>query len=387
MVVLLRVADLLLYPLRFMRIITLLALLSTGAALLVARQERLTPGAREPVGWPPAVVCGYPAVPTDHDPRLFDPKTGQCERLTLGDGERIAAASCSPWRDEQGRFHLVGRWTTSTGQGTERVLADVGVIRCAFPGGAVLDRVATDVIPVAPPCWYPGTSARILFGATDGQLYELDFERPSAAGSALHRPRPLKWSEDLRETPDVYVLDVTWPTDARFGNYVLAAFSRRIPGASALSPAQIWWLELDPTGTVIERASRLTQHEPGGSSDLAERRPVLATRADGSLQLAYLVNRAGHAGWRVRIATVTLNRQTGAPCAERGLEATGAPASLAMAPVFAVNGESLFALFPAGGDRLRIKAIPLPYPLRPSLSGDRSAAAMAPIWCADGPTD
>lgn len=359
MIFLLRLVNLMLSLANLLRLITLMALIATTAALVLGRTENPAPGARTPLTVAPAVVSGYPAVLADEAARWLDSRTGRWKRLSLPEGDRIAAASCAPWRDPQGRFHVVGRWTSSMGQGVNRALADVGLIRCAVPGGEVLDRIASEVFPIAPPCWYPGTSARVLFAAADGQLYEHDFDRAVAHSPREPRPKILRWSEGLPSPKDIYAVDVSRPADPRLANYVLVALSRRIPSASALSSAQIWWLELDPSGTTVERAARLTVPEDRGSVEPAERRPSLAAGPDGSLVLAYLVGSPGQPGWRLRVAAVSIDVRTGTPSAAGAEEPPALPASLTLAPVFTDEGRSILAFFSVQGEPLRLLRVPL----------------------------
>jgi len=333
------------------RLVTFAGLLTTVAAIALAWTVTPPPAGRVSCPAPPAVISGYPVFPRDCDPRFLDPETGSWTRMTLASGDRVAAASCSPWRDEKGRFQVIGRWTSwsKSGQGAE--MTDVGLIRFTYPDGEVLDRIPTEVVPITPPCWYPGTTARVVFAAGDGQLYEINFEERAPRGSGAEptqpRPRALKWRGNVPGDGKVFLTDVALPAEPLFGGRVLVSLSMVKPPAKLFTPMQIWWLQLDASGMVIEEAGRLTAPESDvwGARPASEHRPALASNREGALTLAYMISRPDLRGRRLRIAPIKIDSATGIPAARAAIDLTADKTCLALTPLFSRDATWLACLF------------------------------------------
>src|SRR5947209_8169861 len=111
----------------------------------------------------PSPVPGW----VDDRPAFLDLETGRTRRLALPEGDWLDLARCAPWADERGESQVVGRWGSRSGSGTDRLSNGIGLGRFSCPEGRALDRVPVAAVPTGPPCWFPGTSARVLFAAGD----------------------------------------------------------------------------------------------------------------------------------------------------------------------------------------------------------------------------
>ena len=57
------------------------------------------------------------------DPRFIDIRTGMVDRLVLPEGDRLDNVACSPWRDEEGNYQIVGRWSHCERAGASSILS------------------------------------------------------------------------------------------------------------------------------------------------------------------------------------------------------------------------------------------------------------------------
>ncbi len=254
-----------------------------------------------------------------------------------GDAELIEYASFSPWRDESGRWQVVGRWSWGLhGDSTE---SSYGLARVTFPGGEVLDHVETDVFPVSDPCWYPGTRARVLFAAGDGRLYQCAFEPAGGPGAPPDggevRPRVLTWNCPLPGEGGVYLTDPCWPSDPRMRNIIFVGLRRTPPiagGTRVSGPTQIWWLRLSDDGGSIEEAGQLLGKATDGP-DVVERCPMLGCSPAGVPVLAYLRLMPGQP-LALYVAEIDMDREHGCPRLVAGSGAKVAENCQASPPIF-----------------------------------------------------
>jgi len=306
----------------FSSMIRLLVLLALGTTMLAVGLSRLDPPAP---GWRTRRVIRdynineYFIEATDRTPRWLDSETGRVTGSPLVDGDVLEAASSSPWVDEQGRRHVIGRWSRRTKNGPLSVSEDFGLARYTLPGGEPLDQVSTEIVPVSPPCWFPGTRARVVFTAGDGMLYHYAFEaegRPKAGagpdGGRDARPIPMAWRCPVPGGGRFFIGDVTWPDDPRMGGCLLVALRHQGPeadGPRGFSPTELWWLKLNHAGTAIVEAGRLIHPDQSVSSGgpCEERSPVVSTLPDGIIILGYLSQRTGETGWQLRVGTIAID--------------------------------------------------------------------------------
>lgn len=204
-----------------------------------------------------------------------------------------------------------------TFKGPNTVSHDFGLVRVSFPDGRILNQVPTEIYPVGPPCWFPGTKARVLFTAGDGQLYRFSFESEAAATSSEGSAEPvdteptaLTWTCPKPGGGDVFIGDVSWPVDARMGGRLvvsLRVYERDELGTRRFSKTRLWWLKLNHLATRIIEAGPLIDHDVSGPSarNVDERSPTAAPLPDGSLGLAYTRQAHSGLGWMVCLARLS----------------------------------------------------------------------------------
>ncbi|MBX6316444.1 MAG: hypothetical protein IRY99_26565, partial [Isosphaeraceae bacterium] len=288
-------------------------------------------------------------VPRDaQKPRLLDLVTGRLELLPLPEGEYLAQASLSPWRDRRGERQLVGRWSCFDPKGS---VHGGGLARFRFPSGEAIDRVDMDLLPRSPVCWYPGTRARVLFAAADGQLYQFAFEAAGGLPGADARPQPLAWRSARPGTGQVALDEPTWPTALRLGGRLIVAL-RTIAlrhGDHRGEPARLWWLRLDQAGTAIIAAGPLTRCDPLDPVE-DEHFPAVGAGPEGRLLLAYLVRREDGPPTRyeLRVAPVHFDPASGAPYTLRSEARALAEDCIAVAPAFTPDDQSIICITLAG---------------------------------------
>jgi hypothetical protein len=208
----------------------------------------------------------------------------------------------------------------------------------------VIDRVESPVVPAGPPCWFPDTTARILFVGGDGQIYRFAFEPAGELGprSSLRHPEPpapLTWRVRPPGEGRVHVYDLCWPTDARFRGLLLATLSVHQKGRDKLRyrPPILYWLRLDRAGTAIEDAGPLSPTS-AEADDRIERMPAVAASGGQSPVLAWLTRRAGETRWRLRAAVLRVDPGTGTPSLEPGAGVTLTEGCAPTPPMFSSDG-------------------------------------------------
>jgi hypothetical protein len=257
-------------------------------------------------------------------PVWLNSETGFMTDHPLEDDDVLEGASCSPWSDEKNQFQVVGRWSTRTKDGPMSMSKDFGLARYTFPSGQMLDHISTETVPVGPPCWYPGTQARILFTAGDGSLYDFAFEPepwatiPQAKPLRDLTPRPILWRCPKPGQGDVYLSDLSWPSDPRMGGCLVVSLREQAPsenGIPAFTRTSLWWLKLNFAGTEVVDLGELLVNDGSDKSDLSydHRNPVVSALADGRLALAYLRQKCSDLGWEVRLAPIELDPETHIP--------------------------------------------------------------------------
>ena len=250
--------------------------------------------------------------------RLRDPATGRLEHFTAPGGDRLNNASCSPWRDSEDRSQLVAQWVSFEGRGSGMIPSGSGIARYSLPEGELMDRVQLESPATSPPCWYPGTEARILFPAGDGWLYHYNFDEPDdePGNDGANRPRPLAWPDRPQGLEKIVFFHATWPEDPRLKGRLIVGLSRiEVSGkGSRFTTPKIWWLQLDPGGTTVQAAGRLT----GPCEDdavIQETHPQVTTTPDGRLMLSYTVAPPGTPEGRPRLVPIAFDPATDAPFA------------------------------------------------------------------------
>ncbi len=264
------------------------------------------------------------------------------EQLQLGNGQFLDHASVSPWRDESGKWQVVGCWTQWKGPIRDRVLVGSGLMRMSYPDGEILDQIATSTSPTSPPSWLPGTAAQVVFVGSNGLLHYYDFESDSKDKSD-RVPHRISWNVPGLSESSVQIKDICWPNHPQFANRAIATLShynKREDRGGYYTPVQIWWLEFDLDGMTVTKAGRLTPHIPDslGRSELS---PSVHVSDSGEMLLAYLTKRDGDPTWRLHCTKLESHPRSGLPMARltRGLALDSRIRP--DAPVFSSDGTSV----------------------------------------------
>src|SRR5262249_19730546 len=154
--------------------------------------------------------------------------------------------------------------------------------RFACPGWEVVDLIKTDQVPASPVCWFPDTTARILYAGRDGNLYRFSFDDPDAG------LQPLEWRTPLPRRV-LLLADPVWPCGSRWSHRLVVALtflpdSDESDGSDWPAPyAQLWWLQLDPARSAVIAMGRLITPGPGEPALPVgeEGMPAISTGADG----------------------------------------------------------------------------------------------------------
>ena len=247
---------------------------------------------------------------------------------------------------------------------------DFGIARYAFPSGKMLDHVSTEIVPVGPPCWFPGTQARIVFGAGDGNLYQYAFEPESwvaaseaQAGRDLH-PWPVVWRCSRPGLGKPFLSDLSWPEDPRMSGSLIVALRELIKGPGhheSYSKTSLCWLKLNFAGNEIVELGRLlfNDENEGAEPHFDHRNPTVGTLPDGRLALAYLRQRSKDIGWEVRIAPIVLDNERHIPQAFEAKSLLLAEHCQPAHLTFSSDGRWLNAMTGAEPTQSRVLLLPL----------------------------
>ena len=239
-----------------------------------------------------------------------------------------------------------------TGQAGDLASRGTGIARYTFPDGEPLDRVETEVLLSGPPCWFPGTMARVLFAATDGSLYRMSFEQPSggsiAAEGRVPAPVALHWEVEGISEEDVFLADPIWPAGPQFRDTILVSLRQRElleeGPLRRYCHSEVWWLRLDPSRSRIIAGGRVTRNGPGnpGETLASEFCPTVAIAPNGETLLGYLALTETEAQAQLMVASMEFDESEGTPT-------SAAPWVVAekcflITPVFSSGGRTITCL-------------------------------------------
>lgn len=353
------------------RLIVFLALGSTTLAVALSKLDPPTPVWRTRVATRYSNLNEYFMNFTERTPRWLDAESGQILSTPLDDADVLEAASSAPWVDDQGEYQVAGRWSSRTRKGPMSISTDFGLARYSFPSGRLLDHVSTEIVPVCPPCWFPGTRARILFAGGDGELYHYAFE------SELHakgletevnrddRPTLVEWACPKPGLGKVFLSDLSWPEDPRLSGYVVVSLREQSPDTEAFrtfSGATLWWLKLNNAGTEIVEAGRLNVSDVPGHREfpIDQRSPTVGTLADGKPVVAYLVENEDRKSWDLRLAPIEFEGDHHLPKALESKSVRLACNCQPAHPSFTKDGRWINAVAETTVPNGRILRLPLP---------------------------
>lgn len=284
-------------PLVIARLTRFAVLLGLSLTVVAIGLGRMTPAreARELGGPPIAFISSYLMRTSISQLNLLDAEQGDLRALTLGHGDGLDCFSASPWTDAWGERHLAGRWSSTVGQAESTLFHGFGMARVAYPSGRVIDHVEAEVQPSSPPCWFPGTAARILFPAADGLLYSYSFEDDPGGSSPPDRnqPRPVRWDlpTPARRPPGI-VQDIAWASPLGTSRLLVASIlpSDRSADGSPQSRAELWWFRLSTDGSSVMAGGPLLIPDSEATPRWKSfRKPAVTTTAEGDRLLACLM--------------------------------------------------------------------------------------------------
>jgi hypothetical protein len=297
-------------------------------------------------------------------------------RLPFLADENLDYAACSPWRDDQGRSQVAGRWS----RGIRAGAGELGIARLSFPDGEVLDHIVTNAIPLGAPCWYPGTTARILFASGDGQLYDYAFESPGttqvdASAPSIYgadaAPRLIANHCPALADRDLFVSDPHWPTDSRFSRTIFVSLRSIETGVPhpVFNTCEIWWLRLSDNGRAIEDGGRLLDvPDDTAEGEAEERCPTLGRTPEGKLSLAYL-RKTDSQPWELRAVAITFDGKTRRPVASPGRGVKLMVDCQPCQPTFTTDGRHILVVGSGSGTRGELRRVEV------DLSGGRAAGS------------
>jgi hypothetical protein len=314
---------------------------------------------------PPAVDAMPTSWPNGDGLELIDRTNGRRAPIRLPREHRWSLVSVSPWRMPGGELEAVGRWTNPGGAD----FCGWGLFRLS--DGAVLERVATEILPMGRPCWIPGDARTILFPAGDGRLYRCRLapreeapvsRRRTTYASGREEPSdPVIWETQPPGPGDVFIEDPVWSDAPRLRKWFFVTLRQqeRRRGRLAYGPSRLWWLEMSDDAGAIVAAGPLTAtaEEDTTRDSVEERFPNVAVDSAGDIRLVYLERAHRDRAWRLRSAPLELDARTGRPEILRGADApvTGPDTRLRAAPLLvSADGTTVYGLLRSG----RLAALP-----------------------------
>ena len=285
------------------RLGVLVTLLANAVAIAISQTGVRHVAKRVECETPYTTLNGYFLPSRETTPRVIDAATGAISPIPITDKHHLDHASFSPWRDEEGRYQVVGRWSSAN----EQLDAEPGrgIARYSFPDGQLLEKIETDMIVAGPPCWFPGISTRVIFPAGDGKLYVTNFREDENASGPSSQPELVRWDvEGFARAEDFAVNDLIWPRDPRFGGRMLATIALVDSSSrTTLLRPSMYWLELDELGTTVVAATPVAT-----SDDLLEqsmiRCPTVVQADDGKLSLVILARSKQSSAWQAWLASL-----------------------------------------------------------------------------------
>jgi hypothetical protein len=319
----------------------------SGLAIGLGRMFPRSPEGRLLDGRSKVYVNSYACALYTRSIAFLEPESATMREMELPESDSLDQASFSPWHDERGEVQVVGRWTKRSGTGFSALGQSFGIARMSYPSGQVLERIDTTVFPSSPPCWFPGTMAKILFAGGDGRLYRFAFEGAGDAatpgGGRDAAPVPLTWQPGVSPGAGrVFIRDVCWPADARLRGLILVTLSaqERAGDRVVFAASKLWWLRIDQDGTTIEAATPALGADPDDAAAPLEheRMPTVLPGRGGRPVLAYLSRRSATNEWKLQVAAVRFDAASQGPTIARRERRVVAEGCFPTAPALSPDG-------------------------------------------------
>jgi hypothetical protein len=223
-------------------------------------------------------------VPGRGAPAAFDTESGAWAPCRIPGAKDIFGLACSPWRDGEGRYHVLS-------QGMDRAGETNVLVRYTIPAGGGSGLFRMDGFVAGRICWFPDRPDRILLVAADRQLYVFDLRTSSdGADPAPAVPRPVEWRTPPPGVGPVWHHAPGWPSIPALRGRLLVSLCYQDDHSSSTETERLWWLTLNPdAGAIVaaEPAIVPAADDPSGAP-LAERLSSVGVTSDGTLLLAYL---------------------------------------------------------------------------------------------------
>ena len=259
-------------------------------------------------------------IPGSERSQLVDLVTGRAMPLVVPKEGNWANVNVALWRDERGDVEVTGRWV-NYGDGE---FCGMGSFRLS--DGAVVSRVALDILPTGPACCVPGEPRTILFPAGDGRLYRcrlplgeslVGIDNAPAVSEGHASLLPIIWRGPTPGGGAVSLNNPMWSPDPRFRKWLVVSLSQQIQqeGRLQYKPSELWWLEMDEHAESIVASGRLTlpsRSEEAGSHPY-EQYANIAVGPNGEVQLVYLTRERGQQAAELRSAKVQFDAVSGRP--------------------------------------------------------------------------
>jgi hypothetical protein len=264
--------------------------------------------------------------PTVRDYELVDRADGRRTPIRFPEGDRWSNVSVAPGVGPGGELEAVGHWVNPA----REEFSGWGVFRVS--DGAVLSRIATEILPMGRPCWVPGQARTILFAAGDGRLYrcriapdegEPAIRRPPVYASGRAEPSdPVVWEIAPPGSDEPMLVDPFWPAEARLRRWVFVTLMvlERHQGRNIYGPRRLWWLEMSDDARSIVAAGPLIEPVVGEPPTVRveQRFPNVAVDPDGEIRLVYLEGRNRCKDWHLRSVPLEFDTRSGHPHAVTG---------------------------------------------------------------------
>lgn len=351
------------------RLIVVTVVCANAVAIAVNRLDPPTPEVRLWLPSDETPVNGYFLHPRHGNPRLLEASAGELRDMLGDSGVRLEHASLSPWMNATGARQVVGRSSAVIDSDVASMPTGSALIRLSLPDGKVIDRVESEAVPIAPPAWFPDTTARVVFPGGDGRLYRLNFEDDSL-GEPENTPVPLRWGVEKPGGSDVIMTEVCWPTHPAFSDRLIVSLSKlESTGQSQrrFGPARLYWMRIDARARTILGVGEVMAMPPG-SPEESVRSPQVVLGPDRAPLLLYFAKTGRGQPWNLRMAPLRFETEGGPPETDYSSAVTLTDHCVPTNPAVSQDGRWLAFLREAEAGRMEVVQLDLRDPLQTGLN-------------------